>query len=738
MDHKESPQELIKPIIKLFFSGQIQEALDAVEVLIKNYPNESLLFNICGVFYKEIGQPNEAVKRFKKALVINPEYAEAHNNLGVALQNLGLMDAAVKSYENAVAVKPDYTEAHNNLGVALQNLGLMDSAVKSYEKAVALKPDYTEAHNNLGNIFKELKQLDAAIKSYEKVIAINPDYPEAHYNLGNTLRELGQLETAIKSYEKVIAIKPDYADVHFNLGDTLRKLGQLDKAVKCYEKAISIKVDFADAHNNLGVSLKILGQLDEAVKCYEKAISIEVDFADAHNNLGVALQRLGQQDKAIKCYKKAIAIKPDYAEALTNLGIAYRKLGQLDKAVKCYKKVFAIKPDYADAYYNLGIACQQLGQLDKAAKHYEKALTIKPDYAHAYYHLSYLKDYTANDPQITKMKSLLSDSKLPQSDRINLCFALAKVYENLDNQDELFKYLHEANSLNKQELNYSFDKQQKFIEIIKEIFNKNPPNIEHSLSFEPSTFKPIFIVGMPRSGSTLVEQIMSSHHEVHGAGELDDLRKILGAPVSDNLTQGSDIISTSIGDKKINLSNKYDLPEKAFLSIREQYLDVLSNFNVPESVITDKQLLNFRFIGFILTAFPEAKIIHLKRDARATCWSIYKTNFSNDFGNNFEDLAGFYGLYADLMDFWHQLFPGKIYDMCYEDLTTDQEEETRKLLQYCELDWDENCLSFHKNKRAIETASSIQVREKMYQGSSEAWKKHETYLKPLVKALNAY
>jgi tetratricopeptide (TPR) repeat protein len=705
MNHKESPHDQIKPIIELFFSGQAQEALDAVETLINDFPNEPLLFNFCGVFYKEIGQLDEAIKRFEKAIAIKPDYAEAHNNLGVTLQNLGLMDEAVKSYEKAIALKPDYTESHNNLGVTLQNLGLMDEAVKSYEKAIAFRPDYAEGHNNLGNIFKELEQLDAAVINYEKVIAINPDYPEAHYNLGNTLRELGQLETAIKSYEKVIAIKPDYADVHYNLGNTLRELGQSESAIKSYEKALAIKPDYAEVHNNLGNVLRDLGQLDAAVKSYEKALTIKPDFANACNNLGFTLQELGQLDAAVKSYEKALAINSNYYEALNNLGITYQHLGQINDSINQYEKAIAINPDYSIAYYNL----------------------------------SYLKKYTANDPQITKMKSLLSDSKLSRSDRINLCFALAKVNENLDNQDELFKYLHEANRLRKQELIYSFDKKQKFFTIIKEIFNKNPHNIEQSLSFELSTFKPIFIVGMPRSGSTLVEQIMSNHHAVHGAGELSNLTKIIGLTVSDNLTQGSDIASTSIGGKKINFSDAYSIPETVFLSIREQYLDVLSNLNVPESVITDKSLSNFRYIGFILTAFPEAKIVHMKRDARAICWSIYSLYLKGvDYGNNFEDLTEFYGLYADLMDYWHQLFPGKIYDMCYEDLTINQEEETRKLLQYCELDWDENCLSFHKNIRTVKTASSIQVREKMYQGSSDTWKKHETYLKPLIKSLSSF
>ena len=639
MDHKESIQDQINSIIRLFSSGQTQEALHAIDALIKDYPNEPLLYNISGVFYKQTGQLDEAIKTFEKAITINPDYAEAHNNLGVTLQNLGLMDEAITSYENAIASHPNYAEAHNNLGVALQNLSLMDEAITSYENAIASNPNYAEAHNNLGNIFRELEQLNAAVKSYEKVVAINPDYPEAHFNLGNTLVELEQLETAVKSYEKVIAINPDYHQAHYNLGNTLAELGQLETAVKSYEKVI------------------------------------------------------------------------------------------------------AINPDHPEAYFNLGSSLQQLGKLDQAIKSYEKAISIRPNYSGAYYNLSYLKKYTASDPQISKMQSLISSDDITQSGRIDLYFALAKVNENLDNQDELFKYLHEANSLRKEELSYSLDRSKTLFLNVKEIFSAPYPDIEKSLSSEPSTFKPIFIVGMPRSGTTLVEQIISSHHAVHGAGEFQDLRSLIAPILSDDLIQGSKIASTSIGSNKIYLSSKASLPEAAFLSLRKQYLDVLSNLNVSESVITDKSLLNFRFIGFILTAFPEAKIVHMKRDARAICWSIYKSNFrntGNGYSYNFDDLAGFYGLYTDLMDFWHQLFPDRIYDMCYEDLTTNQEEETRKLLEYCELEWDDNCLNFHTSKRAVKTASALQVRQKMYQGSSEAWKKYKTHLQPLINDLKAF
>jgi tetratricopeptide (TPR) repeat protein len=412
-------------------------------------------------------------------------------------------------------------------------------------------------------------------------------------------------------------------------------------------------------------------------------------------------------------------------------------------AIKNYEKALAIKPDYAVAHYNLGIVLKEFGQRDTAVKSFEKALAIQPNYVKAHHGLSSLKKFTENDPQITLMESLLSNSNLSQSDRKQLCFALAKAYEDLGNQDELFKFLHEGNRLCKEESDYSLDEAKNLFSFIKGLFSTLPTVIEQSLSFEPSTKRPIFIVGMPRSGTTLVEQIISSHHAVYGAGELATLPTVIGPIVENNLTQGSSIASTTIGDMKLNIANTYNLPEEAFLSIRQQYLDELSrfDFDVPENVITDKLPLNFQYIGFILSAFPEAKIVHLKRDARATCWSNYQCFFinkENGYSYNLDDLTGFYVLYKDLMDFWHELFPDKIYDICYEDLTTNQEEETRRLLQYCELDWDENCLNFHKNKRAVKTASSLQVREKMYQGSSEAWKKHEAYLQPLIKALSSY
>ena len=542
---------------------------------------------------------------------------------------------------------------------------------------------------------------------------------ESKINSVIALYSNGQIEKAIEGVEALIKDYPNEALLHNISGAFYQAIGQLNESLDSFEKAITINSDYAEAHYNLGFTLQQLGQLEAAMKSYEQAIAIKHAYPNAHNNLGAIHQELGKLDAAVKSYEQAIAIKPDYADAYNNLGNALRELGQFDAGVDSLKKAIAIKPDFAQAQNNLGISFQERSQVDDAVKQYEKAIALQPDYVSAHHHLSVLKKYTASDPHIAQMQSLLSTGNLSQSDQTRLCFALAKVNEDLGNQDEFFEFLHEGNRLHKEELNYSLDNSQILISIIKKMFSSTL-----SLSYEPSTIQPVFIVGMLRSGTSLAEQIIASHHAVYGAGELNTLADLIEPILNDHIAK-----------------DNYKLSAKAFLSIRQEYLEALSRFNAPEDVITDKMPLNCQYIGFILSAFPEAKIIHMKRDARATCWSIYKHYFSsagNGWAYNLDDLAGFYGIYSNIMDFWHQTFPDKIYDLCYEDLTTNQEEETRKLLEYCELDWDENCLNFHTSKRAVKTASALQVRQKMYQGSSEAWKKHEEYLQPLIKALSSY
>jgi tetratricopeptide (TPR) repeat protein len=421
--YNQSPlsQAQIDSVVALYSQGQLQEALDEIDVLIKDYPNESLLYNISGACYQALNQLDAAVKSYEQALVIKPDFAEARNNLGNTLQKFGELDAAVKCYEQALVIKPDYAEAKNNLGNALSDLGQLDGAVKCYEQALVIKPDYAEAKNNLGNALSNLGQLDGAVKCYEQALVIKPDYAEAKNNLGNTFHELDKVDDAVKCYEEALVIKPDYAEaynnlgvllndigqlnaaankferalainpnnteVHYNLGITFMALGQLNAAVKNFEQALAIKPDYAEAHNNLGVTLKKLGQLGAAVKSYERALAIKPNFVEAHSNLGFALMKLNQVDAAALSCEKALSINSGYVEAHNNLGLTFNESGQLDAAVKSYEQALAIKPDYAEAHSNLGVTLKELGQLNAAVKSYGRALAINPDFAMAYYNL---------------------------------------------------------------------------------------------------------------------------------------------------------------------------------------------------------------------------------------------------------------------------------------------------------------------------------------------------------------
>ena len=566
-------------------------------------------------------------------------------------------------------------------------------------------------------------------KKKEAIIEIElliKDYPLAPilFNISGTFyKSNGQLDLAITKFEHALTLRPNYDEVHYNIGITFRELGRTEEAIKSYKNALSIKNANPNAHYNLGNALLSLKQYDDAIEHFKSAIVFNPKFALAYNNLGILNKQLGNDLEAGKNFDKALAIKPDYAEAANDRGVIYQNSGDHERAIKYYQKSLKINPNLADAYNNIGHAEIELNNADNAIKSFEKALSINPTLANAYYNLSRLKQYTISKEQVAKMQSLLNTDGISQSDLIKINFALAGVNEYLGNQDELFKALNEGNRLRKEELNYSLDKDLNEHLNLKNLFNITTSIPEKLVSYEPSKIRPIFIVGMPRSGTTLVEQIISSHHQIHGAGELNTLNKIITPMLSNFATQETNV------------------SEKVLLTIRKVYLDFLSSLNTPASIITDKMPMNFRYIGFILKAFPEAKIVHLKRDSRAVCWSIYKSYFPAKglgFAFNMEDLAGYHNSYNELMFFWHQLFPNKIYDISYEDLTTNQKEETKKLLEYCKLDWDDNCLKFHKNERSVKTTSSLQVRERMYQGSSEAWKNYKTHIQPLIDNLKPY
>jgi tetratricopeptide (TPR) repeat protein len=420
------------------------------------------------------------------------------------------------------------------------------------------------------------------------------------------------------------------------------------------------------------------------------------------------LQELGRLDEAEASLRKVIALKPDYAEAYYNLGNTLHELGRLDKAEASLRQAITLKPDFAEAYYNLGNTLKELGKLDEAEASYRQAITLKPDYAKAHRYLTSIKKFDAQDEQYSKMQELYLDENISEEQRCHINFGLAKACEDLGNFEQAYTHYGEGNALHKKLLNYDITQDAELFRQLKSSY----PKIEKN-SLEPDklskNLKPIFIVGMPRSGTTLVEQIISSHSKVTGAGELSFVTQF-GASIAQGL-------SDSNTDSLINF--------------RERYLFMLQSVSNGNLIVTDKMPQNFRYRGLLAAAFPEAKIVHVKRNPAAVCWANYKQYFvSKGIGYCYaiDDVISYHKLYENLMVFWTNTLSKRIYNLDYEQLTVNQENETRQLIDYLDLDWDEKCLSPQNNTKSVKTASSVQIRKKVYRGSSEQWKKYQPFL----------
>ena len=600
-------------------------------------------------------------------------------------------------------------------------MSIKNDRLLSKAKKLVKKGEIKEARKIYLNILEyssSNKEAKIGLKSIENEDEAQLSQEQLDYVI--QLYSSGQMDKALLSIKELIQDFPNIPLLHNISGACNSALGEIDSAIISFNKAIELKPDYDEAYFNLGVAFHQTGQLGEAINSYERAISIKHAYPTAHNNLGLIALSQGQLDNALKSFEWAVAYSPEYAEAHNSLGAALQELKQFEKAKVSFKKAVTLNPQYAQGLHNLAILSEIINLPNEASEYYEKALAVEPNYAEAYRNQSRTKKYKKNDPQIAQMQSIYSNDNLSISDKVHINFALAKVNEDLGNQKDFFKHLDEGSRLRKKQLNYNINETEEFHSSLIRLFSEDQPKIKQ-LSLGPLDIRPIFIVGMPRSGTSLVEQIISSHHSVHGAGELNNFKNVV-----------TPALKNYIG----NLTNTIN--EDDLLSIRKNYIKSLMDLNVSEKIITDKMPVNFRMIGLILTAIPEAKIIHLTRNPKATCWSNYKHYFANENGFTFdqEDLARFFILYQELMGFWHKSFPNKIHDISYERLTTHQEDETHKLLKYCELDWDNNCLNFHKNTRAVHTASASQVRQKMYQGSSDAWKKYEKFLQPLIMGLN--
>jgi len=464
-------------------------------------------------------------------------------------------------------------------------------------------------------------------------------------------------------------------------------------------------------------------RLDEAKKGYRRVIQVAPAHIDAWTNLGIVYHQLGKLDDAISCYEQATAIQPDYIHAHFNLANVYKDMGEYDRAIAGYQKTISLDSAFAGGYFNLGFVLSEVGQLADARAAFRKVISLIPDAADAHRQLASITRQQVYGPEIEAMEQLYESRRVSDLQRQEVAFGLAKAYEDLGEYAKSFAFLAHGNRLKRSRYHYSTGDQKTYFERYKQTFDKTLFDKYRGCGFADPT--PVFILGMPRSGTSLVEQILASHPNVHGAGELATLSQTLAAAVG----------TVALPDYQHTVRTA---APQLFSEIGAKYVDLIRAHSDSAVRISDKMPQNFLHIGMIKLALPNARIIHCKRAAEDTCLSIFKTYFPgnvHEYACDLTELGQYYRMYEDLMAHWQNVLPGFVHDIQYEDLIDDQEPLTRDLLAHCGLDWDPACLEFYKTDRAVRTASLVQVRTPLYKSSVQLWRRYEAELHPLLHAL---
>jgi len=599
---------------------------------------------------------------------------------GIQLHKNGQLTDAATIYQRVLETDSTHADANHLLGVMAHQSGDFLNAVELVSRAVLTLPDQPMYHASLGQAYTALGKLTEAQSSFQNAIAINPDFVAAHSNMGNVLKEMGHLEKAVDSYQKALALNPDLPATWYNLANSQHELGRLSDAVGSYEKAIHLKPASLEAHNNLGLTLQSLGRNSEAAICYQKAIDIQPQFVEAHNNLGNV----------------------------------YREMGHLEDAAAKYRDALAINSNFAEAHDNFGKTLMDMGRMDEALISFRHAIRINPESAESYRHITILKKFTEIDNDVQSMQGLFERLDSRDAGKIHLSFGLGKAFEDMQDYDGAFKYFLAGNRLLKESREGRVGNYETLFKAQMELFGSSL--FEKFLSTGHQDETPIFILGMPRSGSTLVEQILASHLDVHGGGELDILAGIHASNMPGNHLWDTNLLE----------------------GMGKSYIKSVRSISPTTRFITDKMPRNFLFIGLIKLILPNAKIIHCCRNSMDTCLSIFKSYFAgpgHEYANDLVDLGQYFKLYKTLMEHWKTLFPDFIHDIHYEEIVADPERQIRLLLRQCNLEWDANCLKFYDTSRPVRTASAQQVRQPIYTNSVEGWKRYETQLKPLKDTL---
>ena len=675
--------------------------------------------------YQAMGQLAEAERLLRQILQAQPQHALALHLLGVIAHQAGKPDLAVELIKEAVKHNGDIALFHSNLTEMYRQAGRLDDALRHGERAVALDPRMVSALGNLGIVCFDRKEYDRAEDCQRQALSLDPQFAPALNNMGSICRARKRADEAMDWYRKAIAANPQHVESLSNLGAVLLEEERAEEAVEPLEQALRINPNHAEALCNLGMVRNALDQYDAAFALFRKALQIRPDYAEAYIGLARFHHEKESLAEAESCARRAVALAPQKAEMCSQLGNIYTEMARSEEAREMFEKALVIDPECNEALLGLGHLCMESGDMEKAEALFRQALALKEDNLPARFHLAQVRKVTAGDENLTALEAAERAARYPAhplsaKKRMTLHFALGKCYDDSKQYDKAFPHFLEGCRLKRATYDYDANEVTKHFDSIMRTFDRN--TIERLRGAGDISAVPIFVLGMPRSGTTLTEQIIASHLDVHGAGELPDLLAIAQRPAN-GATYPENILA---------------IDRAQLTSWGADYVAGLSKRAPEVKHITDKMPANFFAVGLIHLMLPNAKIIHVNRNPVDTCLSCFTRLFNRKQNQTYDlaELGRYYVDYARLMNHWRRVLPAGVFlDVQYEEIVADQEAQARRMLDYCGLEWSDACLDFHKHKRSIRTASVTQVRQPIYKTSVERWRSYEKHLGPLLDAL---
>jgi len=644
----------------------------------------------------------------------------------IELINSGQIAQAEALCRAAVERNADDVNMTALLGATLLKAGKIREAEDYLRISIRLAPNFAKPHCDLGQLLVETRRPQEAVDVLENAVRLDAREGDAWFNLGKARAMLGRGPEADEAFEKSFELNPErkalaHAAEH-------QQAGRLEEAEKIYREILRNNPENVDALRLLGTLAMGRGRFHEAENLFRRAVSYTPDYMEAHLDLGRVLKEQQRLHEAIRSFEKAIELEPGNLQANFLLASVLAPAARTYDAIAAYRKVLEIRPNHPGALLGLGHTLKTVGQQEEAIQAYRDCIRMKPASGETYWSMANLKTYTLTDEDIEAMQAQVQRQDLDEdfdiTSRVNFLFALAKAYEDRGDYDRAWRYYEEGNTTQRMEEDYDPVRNEVANDAITQVFDRE--FLERNSNLGHPSPEPIFIVGLPRSGSTLLEQILASHSMVEGTAELPYI-SVVSNSLSRNRADG------------VNYPHAVrELGAEHFHRLGQDYLD-LSEIHRSEGKprFIDKMPNNFPAVGFIHLIFPRAKIIDARRYPMDSCLSCYRQLFARgqSFTYDLTDIGEYFLQYERMMDYWHEVLPGRCLTVQYEEMVTDFENQLRRLLEYCELPWEESCARFYETDRPVRTASSEQVRQPVYTRSINFWRNHEKHLGELREVL---